>query len=1060
MKQRFSSLDIKVIAHELSQSLTSLRVVNVYDLSSRIFLFKFAKPDHREQFVVDSGFRCHLSSFARTTAAAPSSFVARLRKYLKTRRVTSVQQVGTDRILEFQFSDGLYRLFLEFYAGGNIILTDKELNVLAVLRTVGEGAEHEHVHLGSVYNLSERQNINGIPQLTEERVKTGLQTYIDRMAKFAEQAPAKKGKKRSGDALRKALASCINEFPPLLLEHGMQVAQLDPQLQPADVVSSQEHLDQVMKVLQEAGRIVDEVMSKPVGHIIAKRKSQSEVDTNTPSKREDLLYDDYYPFIPKQFAEDKTVEIVSFDSFNRAVDDFYSSIEGQKLESKLQEKEDAARKKLENAKQDQEKRIDSLQAVQESNVRKAQAIEANLERVEEATAAINGLISQGLDWAAIDRLIELEQKKHNPVAEIIKLPLKLNENTATLLLGEWEEDEDAEDGDLTDEEPSDSEAEEETASSKKGNNKPSAKKPEDKRLAIDIDLALSGYSNAREYYDQRRTAAAKQDKTVLASEKALKSQQQRIEADLKRALKQEKAILRPVRAPRWFEKFIYFISSDGYLVLGGKDAQQNDTLYKKYLKKGDIFVHADLNGANPMIIKNNTATPDAVIPPSTLSQAGTLSVATSNAWESKAVMSAWWVDADKVSKTAPSGDLMQPGTFNIKGSKNFLPPAQLLLGFALMFEISEESKARHMKHRVQDGIPIREKEVEVSAAQQVPAAGDEEKIDADEDEEDPADETASEHDDDDDDDRRPGQYVNPLGAGADSKDVEDHDEAASDDNASINQDLGNTSDAPSTSAAPASTNEGEHSDDDNATDDHTDGEDSTSLSTAPTSTTTSSKPKGPAPLPRGKRTKAKKLAAKYADQDEGDRALAMSLLGSSTGASKAATAAAERAQKEEEAAASKQRRREAAERAQAKAQEKEMQRMLASEANAGDDDGDDEAAAAATSADLDSLVAAPLPGDEILSAIPVCAPWTALGKYKYKAKLQPGSTKKGKAVREILGAWAAAEANKRNVDESAEDGERIWPREVELVQGLKEREESCFGAVSYTHLTLPTKRIV
>jgi predicted ribosome quality control (RQC) complex YloA/Tae2 family protein len=98
--------------------LVTLRLANVYDLSSKILLFKFAKPDNKKQLVIDTGFRCHLTAFARTTAAAPSAFVARLRKLLKTRRLTSVTQVGTDRILEFQFSDGQYRLFLEFFAVG------------------------------------------------------------------------------------------------------------------------------------------------------------------------------------------------------------------------------------------------------------------------------------------------------------------------------------------------------------------------------------------------------------------------------------------------------------------------------------------------------------------------------------------------------------------------------------------------------------------------------------------------------------------------------------------------------------------------------------------------------------------------------------------------------------------------------------------------------------------------------------------------------------------------------------------------------------------------------
>lgn len=98
--------------------MATLRVSNIYDLSSKILLFKFAKPDNKKQLVVDTGFRTHLTEFGRTTAAAPSAFVARLRKFLKTRRVTSVSQVGTDRILEFKFSDGQYRLFLEFFAVG------------------------------------------------------------------------------------------------------------------------------------------------------------------------------------------------------------------------------------------------------------------------------------------------------------------------------------------------------------------------------------------------------------------------------------------------------------------------------------------------------------------------------------------------------------------------------------------------------------------------------------------------------------------------------------------------------------------------------------------------------------------------------------------------------------------------------------------------------------------------------------------------------------------------------------------------------------------------------
>uniref|UniRef100_A0A8H7TS73 Ribosome quality control complex subunit 2 n=1 Tax=Bionectria ochroleuca TaxID=29856 RepID=A0A8H7TS73_BIOOC len=213
MKQRFSSLDVKVVAHELQESLVSLRLANIYDLSSKILLFKFSKPDNKKQLLIDTGFRCHLTDFARTTATAPSVFVARLRKVLKTRRLTKVSQIGTDRVLEFQFSDGQYRLFLEFFASGNLILTDADLKILAIARNVSEADGQEPQRIGLQYSLENRQNYPSIPPLTKERVKNALATAV---SKAAAQNPSalKKGKAKVGAELRKSLAGAITEVPP------------------------------------------------------------------------------------------------------------------------------------------------------------------------------------------------------------------------------------------------------------------------------------------------------------------------------------------------------------------------------------------------------------------------------------------------------------------------------------------------------------------------------------------------------------------------------------------------------------------------------------------------------------------------------------------------------------------------------------------------------------------------------------------------------------------------------------------------------------------------------
>ena len=1079
MKQRFSSLDVKVIAHELSSRIVSLRLANIYDLSSRIFLLKLAKPDHREQCIIDSGFRCHLTSFARATAAAPSPFVTRLRKFLRTRRVTAVSQVGTDRVLEIEFSDGAYRLFLEFYAGGNIVLTDKELTIIALLRSVSDGAEHEQYKLGLKYNLSLRQNYDGVPLMTKERLKDGLERAIEKQQEEA-QKPGKKIKKKAGDALRKALAITTTEYPPVLIDHALHVTGIDRQIQPDEVVASDALLDQVLEALDEARKVVSEITSGEVakGYILAKQNS-SETPTEASGAVEGhdgLMYEDFHPFKPAQLAIDSSITFLEYAGFNATVDEFFSSIEGQKLESRLQEREDNANRRIEQARQEQAKRIDGLQQVQELNVQKAQAIEANVERVEEAVAAVNGLIAQGMDWVDIGHLVENEQKRHNPVAEMIKLPLKLHENTVTLLLSEFDNVDEADMADETDSEPSDNEDGPPAV--------PSGTNVSDKRLAVDIDLASSAWSNARQYYDQKRSAAAKQEKTAQASGKALKNTEQKVLADLKKGLKQEKEVLRPVRNPFWFEKFIYFLSSDGYLVLAGKDARQNEILYQRYLKKGDVYVHADLDGAASVVIKNSISTPEAPIPPSTLSQAGNLAVCTSNAWDSKAVMSAWWVHSDQVSKTAPTGEYLAAGTFMVKGRKNFLPPAQLLLGFAVLFQISEESRANHVKHRllhVEDfpGTPDLT-DAETLAESSMAGDGDESDDSSDDDFPDAPIGSAPRIEDEDDDfpdvvqevgdissDEIPDAQLNrtygfvaendedgfvrnnPLQTNGvtastidrneedDEGDDENEDDEPSDDEDHAEHQEEDQADDESTATPGTSLAAGKDDDEDEQTQPLSNKERKALQKAEKMESPEYKAPKTkPNKHARGKRGKAKKIATKYADQDEEDRELAMQLLGSKAGENKRQAEAAAKAAKTESVEDARARRRAQHEKAQREGLEAEEIRRLNLERGVVVPEEDEPEALIP----LDTLIGTPLHGDEIIAAIPVCAPWTALSKFKYKAKMQPGQQKKGKAVREILGKWTKDLADPKKFDPQSQDLERIWPREAELIKGWREAE--------------------
>lgn len=875
------------------------------------------------------------------------------------------------------------------------------MKILALSRNVAEGESQEVQRVGMQYTLENRQNFLGIPPLTKDRVHAALKAAVDKGATNLN----KKIKSKPGGDLRKSLAVAITEVPPILVDHVLQTNNFDTTTKPAEILETDSLLDALVQHLIEARGIVESITSSDncTGYIMAKKQEKSS-DTAGSDEKEALLYDDFHPFLPKKFKDDATIKVLQFEGFNRTVDEFFSSLEGQRLESRLNEREAAAKRKLDAAKQDQAKRLEGLKEAQTLNFRKAAAIEANVERVQEAMDAVNGLLAQGMDWVDIGKLVEREKKKQNPVADIIVLPLKLEENIITLRLAEGE-DEDPSEAEEDDPFETDSESENEDDTDEA---KPA---PTYSALNVDIILTASPWSNAREYYDERKNAVVKEEKTQQQAEKALKSTEQKIQADLKKGLKQEKALLQPVRNQMWFEKFFWFISSDGYLVLAGKDQSQDELLYRRHLRKGDVFCHSDVKDASVVVIKNNLKTADAPIPPATLSQAGNFSICTSEAWDSKAGMGAWWVNAEQVSKINSHGDVLLPGTFNISGEKNHLPPGQLLLGLGLLFKISDESKARHPKHRLEKHSDDETASETVQEASQKDSHNSDAESDADEPE--------NGSDVDMDEDKR----ANPLqGLGSAGNDKEPENSAQE-----IEDKLPELS--VSKEAQPTEPNE----DSDEEQDETAATPSVAANSEAPSSAGTAPSKK---PVKRGQKGKAKKIANKYKDQDDEDRAAAEALIGATVGARKAEAEAQARAEREAEQEATKERRRAQHIKKQKETVEhEEKRRALLMDGGAEAEEEEEDLNVA-----LDTLVGTPRPGDEILEVVAICAPITALGKVKYKVKMQPGPMKKGKAVKEIVERWKIDTNKKGVVDETSRDSERMWPREIELIKTLKAEE--------------------
>jgi hypothetical protein len=182
----------------------------------------------------------------------------------------------------------------------------------------------------------------------------------------------------------------------------------------------------------------------------------------------------------------------------------------------------------------------------------------------------------------------------------------------------------------------------------------------------------------------------------------------------------EKALpgAKAARKPFWFEKFIWWVTSENCLVLHSTDNTQAEMLFSKYANKteagNDCFIFCDENGSPaitlvkppPRYSANGENSPAPKVPSLSLAQAAQATVARSECWAKKRSASAWWARAKDVSKRRwdlpEDASLLPSGSFAlVKGArKKFLPPAKSEMGFGLLFAVSDKNISGHEKERV------------------------------------------------------------------------------------------------------------------------------------------------------------------------------------------------------------------------------------------------------------------------------------------------------------------------------------------------------------------------
>ncbi|WP_148704819.1 ribosome rescue protein RqcH [Methanosarcina siciliae] len=343
---------------------------------------------------------------------------------------------------------------------------------------------------------------------------------------------------------------------------------------------------------------------------------------------------DVVPFDLKRYSE---FEKEYFDSFNSALDEFFGkkALE-QVAEVKAAEKKEKTLGVFERRLLQQEGSLEKFGKEIEKNNTLAEIVYANYQLIEELFSVLNGARAKGYSWDEIRSILK-QAKKTVPAAQKIT---NIDQKTGTVTV-------------------------------------------ELDSRSVNLDIRKTVPQNAQEYYEKVKKFSKKRDGALKAIEETKKSMEKKTASKVAKAGRKMQAS----RKKHWYDRFRWFVSSDGFLVVGGRDADTNEEIFKKYMEKRDIVFHTQTPGAPLTVVK----TGGEEVPESTLLEVARFAVSYSSLWKSGQFSGdCYWIKAEQVTKTPESGEYLKKGAFVIRGERNYFK--DIPLGVAVGLELKGETR--------------------------------------------------------------------------------------------------------------------------------------------------------------------------------------------------------------------------------------------------------------------------------------------------------------------------------------------------------------------------------
>ncbi len=526
---KFSNIDVFAITKELDKILAQGRIDNVYAIDGDLLILKIKTMSNGKKIViVKNDSRINFTDYNYPVPKYPSQYIISLRKLLKNRKILSVNQFNFDRIVIFELSNAEgkpWKFIIELFNKGNYIVLD----------------ENNIVKIAKNYSIYKDRNILANREYTFPKSR-GSDFLNITQDDFNEIFHNFEGELVRILARNINISGVISE--EICLKAGIEKNRLGSDLNQEDLVS----LYNAFKKLR------NQLLFGEINATIVASESGEDISV-----------------IPFELELFKNNEKRTFNSFNEAVDEYFSKIDSTRM---ITPQDHAIKQKIKSQEKilaNQREYLEDLKKRKDMYYEHGAFIYANFNAMQKLFTLI----------------LDAKEKGH-----------KLEEINAKLQL---------------------------------------AKNDNFKDLAFFF-----------------RLIPATRQVIVLINKNEV------------------------------------YLSSDGFLIIGGRDASSNEAIFKKYITPNDLIFHANFPGSPLAVIKNPE---NEEIPTDTIKETADFVASYSIAWkENWGVVDVFYILPNQISKTPPSGEYLPKGSFMISGKKNLIKDAKTELALGLEFlEINNES---------------------------------------------------------------------------------------------------------------------------------------------------------------------------------------------------------------------------------------------------------------------------------------------------------------------------------------------------------------------------------